>query len=413
VSGRPPILIARRPVLAACAVLAVPAVVAACHGKIERPSTGEPVRTARVARGEVAERQVLTGELRAASAAVLTVPRTDAWQLAIRWLAEDGAIVAAGDKVVELDNSAFTAQLDEKRLGLLEAEMTFRGAQALAAIETATKETELRQHRIALEKATVRADVPGDLLTGREVQERQLEKKRAEIAVEKAEHALAAQREEATLDLKVRQIELDKARRAIEAAEKTIADLVLVAPRGGMIVVEDHPWLGRKIHNGDTVQPGMGLVSLPDLAEPMRVHAELSDVDDGRIIVGMTGSCTLDAYPGDPIACTVKELSPVARTKSETSLRRAFAVDLDLGKTDPARMRPGVSVKVELRPHVLAAAVVVPRGALVLAAPPTPAKVRMVAGELRDVKLGACDAQVCAVEGGLVEGDAVVIGGAP
>jgi HlyD family secretion protein len=389
------------------------AVVAACHGERERPVAGEPVRTVRIARGEVVERQVLTGELRAASAAVLTVPRTDAWQLAIRWLAEDGAVVAAGDKVVELDNSAFTAQLDEKRLGVLEAEMTFRGAQALAAIETATKETELRQQRIALEKATVRADVPGDLLTGREAQERQLEKKRAEIAVEKAEHALAAQREEAALDLKVRQIELDKARRAIEAAEKTIAELVLVAPRGGMIVVAEHPWLGRKIHLGDTVQPGMALVSLPDLAEPMRVHAELSDVDDGRIAAGMTGTCTLDAYPADPIACTVKELSPVARTKIETSLRRAFSVDIDLGKTDPARMRPGVSVKVELRPHPLAHAVVVPRGALLAAAPPAPAKVRMVAGEVRDVKLGACDAQVCAVESGLAEGDAVVTGGAP
>jgi multidrug resistance efflux pump len=400
---------ARPPIAGMCAA----AILAACHGEIERPSAGEPVRTARVMRGEVVERQVLTGELRAASAAVLTVPRTDAWQLAIRWLAEDGAIVAAGDKVVELDNSAFTAQLDEKRLGVLEAEMTFRGAQALTAIETATKETALRQQRIALEKATVRADVPGDLLTGREVQERQLEKKRAEIGVEKAEHALAAQREEAALDLQVRQIELDKARRAIEAAEKTIAELVLVAPRGGMIVVEEHPWLGRKIHNGDTVQPGMGLVSLPDLAEPMRVHAELSDVDDGRVTVGMTGTCTLDAYPADAIACTVKELSPVARTKSETSLRRAFSVDLDLGKTDPARMRPGVSVKVELRPHVLARAVVVPRGALVAATPPAPAKVRMVAGELRDVKLGACDAQVCAVEAGLVEGEAVVIRGGP
>jgi hypothetical protein len=85
-------------------------------------------------------------------------------------------------------------------------------------------------------------------------------------------------------------------------------------------------------------------------------------------------------------------------------------------------MRPGVSIKVELRPHVLARAVVVPRGALVAAvptapsapaAPGAPAKVRMVAGDVRDVKLGPCDAQVCAVEAGLAEGDAVVIGGAP
>jgi hypothetical protein len=388
---------------------------AACGGEHARPAAGESVRTAKLARGDIVDRQVLSGELRAASSVVLTVPRTDSWQLTIRWLADDGAIVKAGDKVVEFDNSAFTAQLEEKHLGVLEAEMTLRGAQDLGAIESASKQTELRQHRIALEKAAVRADVPADLLTGREAQERQLEKKRAEVAVEKAEHTAASQRDELALDLRVKQIELDKAKRAIEAAEKTIADLVLVAPRGGLIVVDDHPWLGRKIHVGDTVQPGMTVVSLPDMAEAMQVHAELSDVDDGRITVGMTGTCVLDAYPGDPIACKVKELTPVARSKGEGSLRRAFAVELELGpgtKTDPARMRPGMSVKVELHARAQPGAVAVPRGAIVFADPGAPPRLRMVAGGLREVKLGACDAQACAVESGAAEGEAVVVGGA-
>jgi multidrug resistance efflux pump len=386
---------------------------AACGGEQARPVAGEQVRTAKLARGDIVERQVLSGELRAATSVALTVPRTEQWQMTIRWLAEDGVIVKAGDKVVEFDNSAFTAQLEEKHLGVLEAEMTLRGAQALGAIESAAKQTELRQHRIALEKATVRAGVPADLLTGRDAQERQLEKKRAEVAVEKAEHTLGAQRDELALDLRVKQIELDKARRAIAAAEKTIADLVLVAPRGGLIVVEEHPWLGRKIQLGDTMPPGMNVVSLPDMTEAMQVHAELSDVDDGRVGIGMTGTCVLDAYPGEPIACKVKELTPVARSKGESSLRRAFTVKLELGKTDPARMRPGMSVKVELQPRALAGAVVAPRGAIAPAEPGAPPRLRMVAGGLREVKLGPCDAQACVVESGAAEGDAVVVGGAP
>ena len=327
-------------------------------------------------------------------------------------------MVKAGDKVLEFDNSAFTAQLEEKHLGVLEAEMTLRGAQDLNAIATASKATELRQHQIALDKATVRAAVPGDLLAGREAQERQLAKKRAEVAVEKASHGLTAQRDEAALDLHIKQIDLDKARRGIEAAEKTITDLVLVAPRDGMIVVEEHPWLGRKIRVGDTVQPGMAIVSLPDMTQAMEVRAELSDVDDGRVAVGMDGTCTLDAYPRDPIPCKVKDVTPVARSKGEGSLRRAFAVVLELGKTDAAQMRPGISVKVELQPHKLASALVVPRGAVAFVtgepgAAGKPPRVRMVTGEVREVTLGPCDAQLCAVEAGLAAGDAVVVGGSP
>jgi hypothetical protein len=393
---------------------------AACRGEPARTVTGEPVRTAAVRRGDVVDRQVMTGELRAASAIRLLVPRTESFQLTIRWLADDGAAVKAGDRVVEFDNAAVTAQLEAKRLGLIEAEMTLRGAQDLGAVATAEKATALGQRQIELDKATVHASVPADLLAGRDAQDRQLAKQRAEVAVDKAAHDLAAQREQAALDLRIKQIELDKARRAIEAAEHTIADLVVSAPRDGLVVVDDSPWLGRKFQVGDTVVPGMAVASLPDLTQAMEVHAELSDVDDGRVAVGMAGVCTLDAYPGDAMPCTVKDLTPVARSKGETSLRRAFAAVLALDRpADPARMRPGMSVKVEVHPRAVSHVLVVPRGAViaaVIAAPgdaARPVRVRMASGELRDIPLGACDAQGCAVVAGVSDGDAVVLGGGP
>lgn len=397
----------------AATLLALAAAAVACGGGRGRSGPGEPARRETVARGDIVDRQVLTGELRATSSVALTVPRTDTWQLTVRWLAEDGAPVKAGDKVLEFDNSQFTAQLAEKHLTLLEAEMALRSARDLGAIAVAGKDTELRQHQIALDKATVHAGVPGDLLAGREAQERQLAKKRAEVAAEKAGQELAAQRRETALEVDVKQIELDKTRRAIAAAEATIAALTLTAPRDGMIVVEDHPWLGRKIKAGDVVQPGMTVVTLPDMGQAMGVRAELSDVDDGRIAVGMTGTCTLDAYPGDPVVCTVKAITPVARNKGESSLRRTFAVELALERTDAARMRPGMSVKIELDPQRAAGVVRVPRGAI--AEPPGAdhrARVRMASGELREVTLGLCDAQACAAEAGLAAGEVVVVGGA-
>jgi len=251
----------------------------------------------------------------------------------------------------------------------------------------------------------------------------------------------------------------------------------------------------------------MTIITMPDLGRPMEVHAELSDVDDGRLAIGMTGNCTLDAYPMEPLPCSVKEIAPVARTKGENSLRRAFAVVVGLGKTDAARMRPGMSVKVELRRPTATGVVVVPRAAIVEEAPAkderlaardardardakiapaakpesgegssgdarsadgkpadaksravksgdtksgdakpadakpntatagvaTPrdaksgdsadtnavappartrtAKVRLANGDTRDVVLGVCDSQACAVEKGLSEGDSVLVGG--
>jgi hypothetical protein len=81
-----------------------------------------------------------------------------------------------------------------------------------------------------------------------------------------------------------------------------------------------------------------------------------------------------------------------------------------------------MSVKVEIHPRAVSNAVVVPRGAIAPAipaapgAPPAsgerrPAKVRMASGELREVTLGACDAQGCAALDGVAAGDAVQVGG--
>jgi len=383
----------------------------ACGGACGSDHLAAPEAAARravVARGQIAPRVLLTGELVAEAAVDLSTPQTETWQLTIRWLAEDGAVVKAGDRVLEFDNSTFTTGLEQKRLAATEAVSVLRSFQDVNALSLAVKEHELRQHRIALERANVQASVPADLVAERTAQERQLARARAEVAVENTETALAAERRASALELQVKQIELDKARRAIELAEKTIEELVLKAPRDGIVSIGTHPWEERRFQVGDLVPPGVAVATLPDYSRPMEVRAELSDVDDGRIAVGRTGSCTLDAYPAEARPCTVKELSPVARNKSRESLRRAFVVTLSLGTSDAARMRPGMSVKVDLAGPPVAGALVVPRGAVVLGETP---RVRLADGGLREVTLGPCDAQRCAIERGVTEGDAVVESG--
>lgn len=386
--------------------LAVVVGLAGCHRDAAVAPGAAPARVEQVTRGALHDRVVLTGELAAGAAIDLAVPKTDVWELTIRWMADDGTLVKAGDKVLEFDNSAFTTGLEQKRLQVIEAQNAFRTFQDVSAMAIAVKQHELQQHQIALDKARLLASVPADLLPQRTAQERQLELQRAEVAVARATKELAAENQAAALEGRVKQIELDKAKRAIEAARTSIGELELHAPRDGLLVVGTHPWEGRRFQVGDTVQPGFTVLTLPDFSTPMVVRADLSDVDDGRVAVGMAGTCTLDAYPDAPVPCEVTELAPVARPKARQSLRRVFAVGLALAGGDQERMRPGMSVKVELAAKPLEA-LLVSRGAIVDDGKQV--RVRLASGELRDVALGACDAQRCAVEG-LREGEAVAVG---
>jgi multidrug resistance efflux pump len=397
-------------VKAAAIVVALAAAGACSRGRAAAGgAAADRPRRAQVTTGDLAARVLLTGQMKAANSVDLITPRTDTWELAIRWMAEDGAAVKAGERVLEFDNSAFANQLEQKRLAFREAESAMRSNRDVSALATADKEAEVRQHRTALEKAQLLADVPADLLPGRTAQERQLELQRAKVALESAEIALAAQRRSAALDQRVKQVELEKARRAIDEATRGMAELVVTAPRDGVVMVAEHPWEGRKLHVGDSTQPGWTVVSLPDAGAGLRVEAELSDVDDGKVDVGMVGTCTLDAYPEAPLPCTVKTITPVARSKGRESLRKAFDLALDVETREGQEARPGMSVKIELRRPPVKAALLVPRGAVRIGE--GGARVRLPGGGARDVTLGPCDAQACVVEQGLAAGDAVEIGG--
>ncbi len=387
--------------------------VAACdraHGS-RGGGASEAPRRATAHHGKLAERLVLTGELRAASSVELGTPRTDSWELSIRWMAPDGADVKAGDRVLEFDNSAFTSSLEQKKLLLRQAELDLRSNRDVSALLTADKEAEVRQKLAAVAKATLQAGVPADLLPGRTAQERQLELRRAEAALAAARTDHEAQRKAAALEGRVKQIELDKARRAIEDANTTMRELVLTAPRDGVIQVAEHPWEGRKLHIGDSTQPGWTVVSLPDQSSGLQVRAELSDVDDGKVAVGLVGTCTLDAVPDAALPCTVQTITPVARTKGQQSLRKTFDVVLTIAAGAGREARPGMSVKIELARAPSRDALLVPRGAVTITE--QGARVRLPGGAMREVKLGACDAQACEVESGLTADTAVEIGRAP
>ncbi len=199
-------------------------------------------------------------------------------------------------------------------MAVKEAESALRTFRDLAALGITVKEHEVAQQKIAFDRAVLLAAVPADLLLARTAQQRKLDRERAQMELAMAEAALTAERSAAALDAKVKQIDLEKARRGIVTAETAIKDLVMVAPRDGIALIGEHPWESRPFQIGDMVQPGFTVITMPDLSKPLVVRAELSDVDDGRIATGARGSCTLDAYPREPVPCTVIELAPVAQS---------------------------------------------------------------------------------------------------
>src|SRR5438093_1548601 len=70
---------------------------------------------ASVRAGPVEDLFLMTGELRAVHSLDLVTPRSESWQVQIKWLADDGSVLHEGDRAIEFDNSQILQTIEEKK----------------------------------------------------------------------------------------------------------------------------------------------------------------------------------------------------------------------------------------------------------------------------------------------------------
>lgn len=298
-------------------------------------------------RGAARPRLLLSGEIDAAGGQTLVVPRVPQWHVTLRWIEKDGASVKAGQKLAELDDSAFTSELTLKKIRAAQARADLAHQRNENAILRLDRQFDVERARIELEKARLEAAVDRESYPLRVYQEKQLALRRSEAALEAALDAQRSHDRTAALEERVLEIVLDKSEREIKAAEDAITALVLYAPRDGIVITNVHPWFRRKVQSGDNVWVNFALMRLPDLST-LEVRARLSDVDDGRVEPGMRVMTYLDAYPEVAVPGVIQQVSPFARELTKESLRRSFAIGVSFDRQDTSRMLPGMSVRVEV-----------------------------------------------------------------
>ena len=383
---------------------------AACRNASGSSADGRP-GTVTVARRAVEDVFLLTGELRAVRAESVVAPRSER-PLQIRWMAEDGSDVAAGERVLELDSGGVIQNIEERRLRLRQAENESESRERTLAAEGDRKRVAVDKAEIEAEKARVDAAVPRELRSALEWRKMQAALLEKEAALEKARADRDAFQTSSGSDLEVLRRSEEKLRREVDAAEKSLASLSVRAPRSGVFLVSNFWQWGpegpRKLQPGDTVWPGYGVGSIPD-PSVMEVAAILSEVDHGQVAEGMSARSILDTYADRTFTGRVEEVRAVAaeprRLAGGATSVSGFPVRVALDRTDPV-MRPGMSVRVEVVRRRWPEALALPRAAVrfdgeraTVARPGHAQRVPVV--------LAGCTPVDCVIESGLEEGDDV------
>lgn len=391
------------------AVLALAGAAVAWRVTSSEGSGAPGVPTALVAKEKFVRRITAEGNLKAVNATPITPPQTRGRPrpMKIAWMAPDGSRVAAGEVVMRFDPTDFDRQLKDgdADLAAAGAKLSREHVQADAAEEN--REASAGMAERELEKTRKFQPKDAEIFSRHEIIESSIDEGLSRAKMEHAREAEAIEKKLTRSKLALIQVEKKKAELAIQQARAGLEAIEVKAPHAGILVFQRN-WRGELPHEGDQVWPGQTVAEIPILSE-MEAQVYVLEVDGGGLAPGILARVALESRPEVEYQATVKQVDDLAQPRIHELPVQYFAMTLSLAKTDEALMKPGQRVRATL---ILDkdAALVVPRQAIVEQGGVN-VVYRLEGGAFRpvDVELGASTPGRVVIEKGLRAGDRVAL----
>jgi multidrug efflux pump subunit AcrA (membrane-fusion protein) len=348
------------------------------------------------------------GTLMSKDSSMLGAPRVEnLYDYTITFMAPEGEEVGTGTPVLAFDTTELERRLLERQTASEEASKNLEKLEATLAQQILQQELRLAQAEANLRKAELKADVPEDLSSARELQKARLEVELAEKEVESLKGQIAAEKRAGEAQKAVLQADKDRADRQVLEIEDAIERMTVKAPRSGTVIwVTD--WRGEKKAVGDSAWRHEEVIELPNL-RMMMAQGEVDEADAGRVAVGQPFRIRLDAHPDVEYTGTVASIwRTVQRKSSSRNPLKVVRLDMELAETDVQRMRPGMRFRGRIETERHESVLMIPAGAVFATADgPVVYRSTILGFERVGVSLGPRNESSVQVLEGLEPGDLV------
>ncbi|HEY0511287.1 MAG TPA: efflux RND transporter periplasmic adaptor subunit [Thermoanaerobaculia bacterium] len=281
------------------------------------------------------------------------------WDFKISFLAPEGAQVRAGDPVLGFDSSELERQLLDKKAERDSAQKELEKKQTDLEISRRDEELRLAEAQARFRKAGLKVDVPTELVASKELAKSREDLDLARREIDYLKQHLHFEETQGGTEAAALARKRDRAAVRVAEMEAAIGRMTVKAPREGTVVyiANDN---GEKKKVGDACWRGQPVIEIPDLGR-MAAEGEVDEADAGRVAVGQRVTFRLDAHPDDVFTGRVRVISGAVQSKSEVNPLKVVRLGIDVDRTDPQRMRPGMrllgTVEIESAPRALVAPV--------------------------------------------------------
>jgi multidrug efflux pump subunit AcrA (membrane-fusion protein) len=302
----------------------------------------------------------VSGTLSAVQSAAIGPPQIpDTWDYKIAFMAPEGVQVAKGQPVLAFDTSELQQKLLEKMAEQDSAQKELEKRETNLEISRQEDSLRLAEAEAKHRRATLKVDVPAELVARNELSQARADLALAEREIRYLKDRLRLQTQQAQAEIGALRARRDRAAARVAEMQAAIERMTVTAPRDGTVIyVADGR--GEKKKVGDSCWRGQRVLEIPDLRS-MRAEGEIDEADAGRIAVGQPVTLRLDAHPDVVFPGRVRVIRGAVQTKSPANPLKVVRIDVDLDRTDPQRMRPGMrflgTVEIERVPKALVAPV--------------------------------------------------------
>lgn len=370
---------------------------------------GREVPLGEVQRGDLPLTVPVTGTLEAVDDSSLGPPTVaDKWDFKIAFMVPEGKRVKAGESVLRFDSSDLERELAQRRNEAESARQEIAKKEADLEVEQERRELARAEATARQRKASLKVDIPADLLAGREMAKARNDAALADREVEFRRGQVEALERRRAAELAALRHRLERAELRVVELSDAVEAVNVKAPRDGTVVYLAN-WRGEKKKIGDPSWRSDKVMSVPDLSR-LRAQAEVDEGDAGRLASGQPLRFRLDAHPDVELRATVSAVGKTVQRASPTSPLKVARAEVALERVDVELMRPGMRFRGEIEVDRVVGALLLPVVALV----DTPEGARVFRRGLTGFvevapRLGRRGSRQVEVLGGLEAGDQVAL----
>ena len=300
---------------------------------------------------------------------------------------ERGTRVPAGALLVRISPSETAAQLQEAEAnaGQIEARLGLSAGQSFDP----RRVPEVLNAQASLEWAEAEFSRIRSLLDQKVVSQSEFDQRRTQVEAARQQYKVAINGAEQSYR------SLEAARARVSLAKKSMSDTAVRAPFAGLVAE-------RAVSVGDYVTKGTRVATVVSV-DPLRVELSIPEQAVAMVKVGQQVRLTVDAYPNETFAATVRFVSPALRVD-----QRALTVEAVASNKD-GRLKPGLFATALIQQGEPAPALTVPHTSVeTISGTSRVYAVKDGKAEERIVTLGAKVGEFVEITSGVANGDSIV-----